>query len=196
MEIRSFKKTADFRRWLEVNHTNPEGLWLQFFKKHTGEKSLTRLEALDQALCFGWIDGQLKPFDDRSWLQRFTPRRSRSTWSKINTQHAERLMKSGVMTSAGLKAVEEAKADGRWRAAYSAAKDARPPKDFLEALSKDKRAKSFFETLNRTNIYSIVHRLETAKKPETREKRMKTILAMLTQGKAFHPLPKKSALSK
>ncbi len=164
---------------------NPMGFGC-IFSKSSRVKFLTRAEALDQALCFGWIDGQAKPFDEKSWIQRFTPRRSRSGWSKINTQHVERLTKAGLMAPPGMEAVKAAKADGRWKAAYSSPKDASPSKDFLKELGKNKKAKEFFETLNRANVYSIVYRLQTAKKPETREKRMKTILAMMAQGKAFH----------
>jgi uncharacterized protein YdeI (YjbR/CyaY-like superfamily) len=195
-QIRCFKSAVEFRRWLERNHAKSDGLWLHFFKKHTGEKGLSRTEALDQALCFGWIDGQAKPFDERSWIQRFTPRRPRSSWSKINTQHVKRLTKAGVMAPAGAKAVAEAKADGRWEAAYSSPKDAKPPSDFLKELSKNKKATAFFETLNRANIYAIVYRLQTAKKSETREKRMGAILAMMDQGKTFHPQPKARSLPK
>jgi len=187
MQILHFKTSADFRRWLAKNHVKSGGLWLRISKKDAGEKSLTYAEALDQALCYGWIDGQKKPFDELSWLQKFTPRRSRSGWSKLNTQHIERLTKAGAMTPAGLEAVEAAKADGRWETAYASPRNAGPPEDFLKELAANKKAKAFFETLNKANVYSIVYRLQTAKKPETREKRMKTILAMMEQGKAFHP---------
>jgi len=182
-----FETSAAFRRWLEKNHARPEGLWVRISKKAAGEKSLSYAEALDEALCYGWIDGQKKPFDERSWLQKFTPRRSKSAWSKLNIQHVERLTKAGLITPAGLKAVEAAKADGRWEAAYASPKNAVPPEDFLNELAKNKKAKVFFETLNRANIYSIVYRLHAAKKPETRQKRMKMILTMMEQGKAFHP---------
>jgi uncharacterized protein YdeI (YjbR/CyaY-like superfamily) len=185
--MRIFKSPGDFRQWLEKNHAGSDGMWLRIFKKASSEKSLTYAQALDQALCYGWIDGQKKPFDGQSWLQRFTRRRPTSGWSKINTQHVERLTKAGAMTPAGLEAVEAAKADGRWKAAYASPRNARPPEDFLKELAKDKRAKAFFETLNKVNVYSIVYRLDTAKKPETREKRMKLILAMMAQGKKFHP---------
>jgi uncharacterized protein YdeI (YjbR/CyaY-like superfamily) len=187
MKILRFKSSADFRLWLEKNHAHSDGIWLCFFKKASGKKSVNRAEAIDQALCHGWIDGQAKPFDELSWLQKFTPRRSRSGWSKLNTQHVERLVKSGEMTPAGMKAVEAAKADGRWTAAYASPRNAVPPEDFMKALAKNKKAQAFFETLNRANIYSIVYRLQTAKKPETREKRMKLILAMMRDGKKFHP---------
>jgi uncharacterized protein YdeI (YjbR/CyaY-like superfamily) len=142
---------------------------------------------LDQALCYGWIDGQKKAYDEYSWLQKFTPRRAQSGWSKINTEHAERLIKNGQMQQAGLEAVEAAKADGRWQTAYDSPRNASVPEDFLKALAKNKKAKAFFETLNKANIYSIVYRLQTAKKPETREKRMQLILAMMDRGEKFHP---------
>jgi uncharacterized protein YdeI (YjbR/CyaY-like superfamily) len=190
VQILHFKTSADFRFWLEKNHAKSDGLWLRISKKDGGEKSVTYAEALDQALCHGWIDGQKKPFDQLSWLQKFTLRRAGSGWSKLNTQHVERLTKAEAMAPAGLKAVEAAKADGRWKAAYASPKNASPPEDFLKELAKNKKAKAFFETLNKANVYSIVYRLQTAKKPETREKRMKTILAMMEQGKAFHPYPR------
>jgi len=187
METLHFKTSAEFRHWLEKNHTECAGIWLRIFKKNSDEKFLTYAQALDQALCYGWIDGQKKPSDEWSWLQKFTPRRPKSGWSKINTQHVERLIHEGIMAPAGIEAVEAAKADGRWEAAYSSSRNATPPEDFLKELSKNKRAETFFRTLNKANVYSIVYRLETAKKPETREKRMKVILAMMEQGKAFHP---------
>lgn len=187
MQVLHFKTSADFRFWLEKNHSKSDGLWLRISKKGGGEKSVTYAEALDQALCHGWIDGQKKPLDELSWLQKFTPRRTRSGWSKLNTQHVERLTQAGAMAPAGRKAVEAAKADGRWEAAYASPKNAIPPEDFLKEVAKNKKAKSFFETLSKANVYAIVYRLQTAKKPATREKRMKAILAMMKEGKAFHP---------
>ena len=186
-EIKSFPSAPAFREWLASHHGQTDGIWLRFFKKTSGEKSLTYPEALDEALCYGWIDGQAKAYDERSWLQRFTPRRTASSWSKINTQHAERLIKAGRMTPAGLKQVEAAKADGRWSAAYDSPRNAAPPEDFLTELDKNKKAKAFFTTLNKANIYAIVYRLQTAKKPETRQKRLKMILGMLSRGEKFHP---------
>lgn len=187
MEIVHFPSSSDFRRWLEKNYALSQGVWLRIFKKDAAEISLTYAEALDQALCYGWIDGQKKPHDSQSWLQKFTPRRPKSGWSEINTEHVERLAKAGMMTPAGIAAVEAAKADGRWESAYASFKNATPPEDFLKALSKNKKAEEFFKTLNKTNVYSIVYRLETAKKPETRAKRMDEILAMMAEGKKFHP---------
>jgi len=188
MEILHFKTSVDFRHWLEKNHAASDGIWLRISKqRESRENSLTYAEALDQALCYGWIDGQKKPSDKLSWLQKFTPRRPRSRWSKINTQHVERLIKAGTMTPAGMEAVKAAKTDGRWNAAYTSSSSAAPPEYFLRDLRKNKKAEAFFRTLNKANVYSIVYRLETAKRPETREKRMKTILALMEQGKAFHP---------
>jgi len=183
LPIIHFKSSADFRVWLEKNHAQSAGIWLQFFKKHSTTKSLTYAEAL----CYGWIDSQAKPLDEDSWVQKYTPRRASSGWSKRNTEHVERLTKAGLMTAAGTKAVEEAKADGRWTAAYSSPRNASPPEDFLKALRKNKKAMAFFKTLNKANVYAIVYRLQTAKKPETREKRMQMILAMMKHGKKFHP---------
>src|ERR1700733_3172686 len=143
MEILQFETSADFRRWLEKNHAASDGFWLRIFKKGSNAKSLTYAEALDQALCHGWIDGLKKSFDEQSWLQKFTPRRSKSGWSKINTQHIERLAKAGLMAAAGLAAVEAAKADGRWNAAYDSPGNAIPPDDLLHELAKNKKAKAF-----------------------------------------------------
>src|SRR5579862_5009953 len=187
MQTLQFKTAEEFRDWLEKKHVNSEGIWLRIFKKGSHEESVTYAEALDQALCYGWIDGQKQGFDELSWLQKFTPRRPKSRWSKVNVQHVERLIKAGQMTSAGTAAVEAAKADGRWEAAYASPRNAIPPEGFLKELSKNKVAEAFFNSLNKANVYAIVYRLETAKKPETREKRMKMILAMLEQGKSFHP---------
>ena len=186
LEILTFKSPSAFRNWLEKNHAATEGIWLRVFKKDSREQSITYGEALDQALCYGWIDGQKKAHDEHSWLQKFTPRRPKSGWSKMNTRHAERLIESEKMAPAGLKEVEAAKRDGRWKAAYDSFGNATLPIDFLKELAKDNKAKAFFETLNKTNLYSIAYRLQTAKKPETREKRMKAIIEMLARGEKFH----------
>jgi uncharacterized protein YdeI (YjbR/CyaY-like superfamily) len=176
----------EFRAWLARNHNQSNGVWLRIYKKDSGVATVTYAEALDQALCFGWIDGQKKPYDSRSWLTKFTRRRPKSGWSKINTQHAKRLIKSGEMAPAGLKEVNAAKADGRWKAAYESFGRAAVPVDFLRELAKNKKAKAFFETLNKTNLYSIAYRLQTAKKPETRENRKQKIIEMLARGEKFH----------
>jgi uncharacterized protein YdeI (YjbR/CyaY-like superfamily) len=186
MDTLSFKSDREFRAWLEQNHDRDEGIWLRIYKKGYSGSSVSFSEALDQALCFGWIDGRKMHFDQDSWLQRFTPRRSKSSWSKINIGNANRLIDTGQMTPAGMKAIEAAKADGRWGAAYDSFSNSRIPEDFLKELDKDKKAKAFFETLNRTNLYSIAYRLQTAKTPEARERRMELILGMLSRGIKFH----------
>jgi uncharacterized protein YdeI (YjbR/CyaY-like superfamily) len=185
-EILRFRSSSEFRRWLAANHRQSDGIWLRIFKKDSGETSLTYAEALDEALCFGWIDGQKQRHDEFSWRQRFTPRRPKSSWSKINTQHVERLIQSGRMKVPGLAQIDAAKKDGRWAAAYDSPSNATFPEDFLAALRKSKKAKAFFESLNKANRYAIAYRLQTAKKPETRQRRMENILAMLARGEAFH----------
>jgi uncharacterized protein YdeI (YjbR/CyaY-like superfamily) len=186
LPIISFETPAEWAQWLAANHAESSGVWLRMFKKGTGISSINYAEALDEALCYGWIDGQKNKYDERSWLQRFTPRRAKSIWSKINTGHVERLVKAGKMQAAGMKEIEAAKRDGRWQKAYDSHKNMTLPEDFLNELEKDPPAKTFFETLNKTNLYAIAFRLQTAKKPETREKRMKQILEMLAKGEKFH----------
>jgi uncharacterized protein YdeI (YjbR/CyaY-like superfamily) len=172
---------------LAKNHKLSLGIWIKLFKIKSGVTSITYAEALDVALCYGWIDGQKKAYDNESWLQKFTPRKTKSLWSKKNREHVERLLQLGMMEAAGIKEVEAAKADGRWDQAYESSSNMTVPKDFLNELAKNKKAEAFFKTLNKTNIYSIVWRLQTAKKPETRNKRMKAILEMLKKGEKFHP---------
>jgi uncharacterized protein YdeI (YjbR/CyaY-like superfamily) len=181
-----FETSAKWRDWLEQNHTAAKGVWLKFYKKGSGVVSLNYSGALDEALCFGWIDGQSKSIDESSYLQKFTPRRARSIWSKRNIEHIARLIAEGKMKPSGLKEAEAAKTDGRWQKAYDSPANMTLPEDFLSELSKDKIAFAFFKTLNKTNTYAITWRLQTAKKPETREKRMKIILEMLSRGEKFH----------
>lgn len=181
-----FKTPREFERWLAKNHNISPGIWLRFFKKKSGDKTITYDQALDEALCYGWIDGQLKKYDDKSWIRKFTPRSSKSMWSKRNTDHIERLAALGKMKPPGLAEVEKAKADGRWIRAYDSPGKMRMPADFMKELSKNRSAKTFFETLNRVNKYSIAWRLQNAKKTETREKRKKLILEMLSKGQKFH----------
>jgi uncharacterized protein YdeI (YjbR/CyaY-like superfamily) len=181
------KSASEWRRWLAKNHEKSPGVWLRFYKKNSGIETITYVEAVEEALCHGWIDGQAKGGDAKSYVQRFTPRRPRSVWSKINTQRVERLTNAGRMKRAGLAAVATAKEDGRWEAAYDSAKTAAIPADFLKELVRSARAHAFFKTLNRTNLYSIAWRLQTARKPETRARRMKAILDMMGRQEKFHP---------
>ena len=187
LPILTFTATKEFTSWLAKHHKASSGIWIRLFKIKSGVPTVTYAEALDVALCYGWIDGQKKPYDAASWLQKFTPRRPKSIWSKKNREHIERLEKSGMMKAAGIKEVEAAKADGRWERAYESSSTMTVPADFLNELAKHKKAEAFFKTLNKTNIFSIVWRLQTAKKPETRIKRMKVILEMLKKGEKFHP---------
>lgn len=181
------KSAAEWRRWLAKNHRKSPGIWLRFYKKNSGVETVTYLEAVEESLCHGWIDGQAKSLDAKSYIQRFTPRREKSVWSKINTQRVEQLAKAGRMKAAGLAAVAAAKEDGRWNAAYDSAKTATIPADFLKEVARDARSHAFFKTLNRTNLYAIVWRLQTARKPETRARRMKAILEMMGREEKFHP---------
>lgn len=185
-EIISFKNSEEFRKWLHKNHASSPGVWIKMFKKATGIESINHKEAIIEGLCYGWIDGQSKGLDDKSWLQKFTPRRAKSIWSKINTEHVQRLIDEGKMQPSGLAQVEAAKADGRWQQAYDSPTNMEVPEDFLKELKKDKKAEAFFNTLNKTNRFAIAFRLQTAKKPETRERRMKAILEMMANEKKFY----------
>ena len=177
---------AAWTAWLERHHASAGEVFLVFHRKAAGAPTISYAEAVEEALCFGWIDGQTLKHDDKSWLQKFTRRRPKSVWSKINTGHVDRLIKAGRMAAAGQAEIEAAKKDGRWSAAYDSPSKATIPEDFLMALARDKKAKAFFDTLNKTNRYSIAWRLQTARKPETRRRRMNMILAMLSRGEAFH----------
>ena len=167
-------------------HARARGLLLRIYKKDSGVPTVTYAEALEQALCFGWIDGQKLPFDANSWVQKFTPRRAKSGWSKINVTHVDRLMQEGQMTPAGLKEVEAAKADGRWSTAYDSSATATVPPEFVKELARNAKAKKFYATLNKANLYSIAYRLQTAQRSETNIKRMKLIIEMLARGEKFH----------
>ena len=185
LPILEFKTAKAFETWLVKNHDNSTGLWIKIFKKDSGEKTVSYAEALDIALCYGWIDGQKQAFDELAWLQKFCPRREKSIWSKINIGHVERLINEGRMRPGGLKAIEKAKADGIWEKAYDSPSKMTMPEDFLKELSKNKKAEAFFKGLNKTNLFTIGFRLQTAKKQETREKRMKEIIEMLAKGEKF-----------
>jgi uncharacterized protein YdeI (YjbR/CyaY-like superfamily) len=186
LAVVSFGSLEEWESWLEKNHANSPGIWLRIYKKDSGVKTVFYPQALDGALCYGWIDGLKRPFDKESWLQRFSPRRPKSLWSKVNTGHVERLIKLGKMKEPGHRAIEAAKKDGRWDTAYHSPGKATIPDDFLAALSKNKKARGFLGTLNKNNLYAIAWRLQTAIKPETRARRMEAILRMLAEGKKFH----------
>jgi uncharacterized protein YdeI (YjbR/CyaY-like superfamily) len=181
-----FKTAEAFETWLEKNHDSSNGLWLRIFKKDSGKKTISYAEALDEALCYGWIDGQKKAYDEQAWLQKFGPRKPKSMWSKINVGHVERLINESRMRPAGLKAIEKAKEEGSWEKAYDSPGKMSIPEDFLKELGKNKKAEAFFKTLNKTNLFSIGFRLQTAKKQETREKRMKEIIERMAKGEKFH----------
>jgi uncharacterized protein YdeI (YjbR/CyaY-like superfamily) len=186
IRILAFPTQQRFEMWLDKNHVSLPVLWIRFFKKGSRKKSITYAEAVDTALCYGWIDSQLKTYDTESYIQKFTPRGPKSVWSKINTERAARLIKDKRMQPSGIAQITAAKKDGRWSRAYDSPKNMSVPADFLNELKKHKKALIFFKTLNRANIYAIAWRLHTAKTPKTRSKREKTILEMLDKGKSFH----------
>ena len=183
---RRFRSSKELRAWLVKEHARAGGLLLRIYKKDSGIQSVTYAEALDQVLCFGWIDGQKLPFDAHSWVQKFTPRRAKSGWSKINVAHVARLIQEGQMRPAGVQEVEAAQADGRWAIAYDSPANATAPPEFLKELARNAKAKQFYAKLNKANLYSIAYRLQTAKRPETKIKRIKLIIEMLARGEKFH----------
>ena len=185
--IKSFASSKQWKEWLAMNYAiSNNGIWLRIFKKDSGEKTITYDEALDEALCFGWIDGQKEAYDEKSWLQKFTPRRSKSIWSKRNKARVVLLIEEKRMQPSGLKEIETAKKDGRWDKAYDSPSQMEIPSDFLAILEKDHQAYEFFKTLNKANIYAIAWRLQTAKTLETREKRMKVLLEMMKNRQKLH----------
>jgi uncharacterized protein YdeI (YjbR/CyaY-like superfamily) len=180
------RSQADWEAWLEENHGASDGVWLKIAKKSTGIPTVTHREALEEALCFGWIDGQRRPLDDEYFLQRFTPRRTRSRWSQVNRDSAERLIAAGRMRPAGLAAITAAKTDGRWEAAYEPQSRATVPDDLQRALDANPAAKEFFETLKGQNRYAILYRVNDAKRPETRAKRIADYVAMCAERRTLH----------
>ncbi len=174
-----FERQEDWVDWLDTYHTNSPGLWLRLAKKASGMQSVTYAEALDVALCYGWIDSQKKSYDDSTWLQKFTPRGAKSIWSKINKEKALQLINDDRMKPTGLEAVERARQDGRWDAAYDSPSGATVPDDFQAALDKNAEAHAFFSALDRQNRYAILFRIQTAKKAETRAKRIRQFVEML-----------------
>jgi uncharacterized protein YdeI (YjbR/CyaY-like superfamily) len=185
--IRLFKSAQVWAAWLDKNHGTSTGLWLRLAKKSSDLTSITYKEALEVALCYGWIDGQKKPESDAAWLQRFLPRGSKSLWSKINREKALALIASGEMKAAGLEAIEKAKKNGQWEAAYDSPSRASVPDDFQAALDANSPAKAFFEKIDRVNRYAILWRIQTAKKPETRARKIEQLIAMLEHSEKIHP---------
>ena len=177
---------AKFEAWLKKNHATSDGIWLAIAKKAGAAKSVSYVEAVEIALCWGWIDGQKQKLDDDHSLQRFTPRRPRSNWSKVNVDRIEALTKAKRMQPSGLAEVEKAKADGRWAKAYDSPSNMTVPDDLAAALKKNKQAAAFFETINASNRYAILWRIQDAKKPETRASRIEKFVAMLAEGKTLH----------
>jgi uncharacterized protein YdeI (YjbR/CyaY-like superfamily) len=182
---------AQWGAWLAKHHAFATGALVMITKQGGGPPALSYAQALDLALAWGWIDGQKWAHDDRAWLQRFTPRRPRSTWSKINRDKAEALIRAGKMQPPGLHEVERARQDGRWDAAYDSARTSQIPDDLARALASNKAAAAFFETLDGANRYAILYRVQTAKKPETRAARIAKFVAMLARGETLHPPRKK-----
>src|SRR6478609_9355706 len=169
LEILQFGTQQNWESWLEKNHRQQDGVWLKFAKNNSGETTVTYGEAVETGLCYGWIDSQVKTFDEKFYLQKFTPRRAKSLWSKVNREKIEKLITAGKMKPAGLAQVEAAKADGRWNAAYSSASTIQMPADFQKALNKNKKAADFFAGLSSSNRYAILFRLENTKRAENRQ---------------------------
>jgi uncharacterized protein YdeI (YjbR/CyaY-like superfamily) len=192
LPVIAFKSQKAFEARLGSGPADDRGFWLKIAKKSSGIASVSRAEAVDAALCQGWIDGQLDSFDDNYWLIRFTPRQSTSIWSEKNRARALELMAMGRMLPAGRSAIERAKKDGRWDKAYAAQGTAQVPEDLMRALSKSRKAKAFFETLDSKNRYAILYRVHNARKPETRSARIEKFVAMLVVGKAIYPMKAKT----
>ena len=186
LPIIGFEDIVAFGAWLAAEPRTSKGLWLKLAKKGAAATSLSKAEAIDAALCHGWIDGLRRGLDDIFFLQRFTPRKPRSLWSKINVAKVERLIEAGRMLPAGLREIETAKADGRWQAAYDGAARMQVPDDLASALAGNRKAQAFFEALDRTNRYAFCFRVHTAVKPETRRARIEKFVGMLARGEKLH----------
>jgi uncharacterized protein YdeI (YjbR/CyaY-like superfamily) len=184
--VRHFKSRQDWAVWLEKNHGKSAGLWLRLAKKDSGLQSVSYKEALEVALCHGWIDGQKRPENEKTWLQRFVPRSSNSIWSKINREKALQLMGSGAMKTAGLQAIENAKKNGRWDTAYDSPSGATVPSDFQAALDTNPQAAEFFKTLDRANRYAVLWRIQTVKKADTRVRKIEHFIGMLERKEKVH----------
>jgi uncharacterized protein YdeI (YjbR/CyaY-like superfamily) len=183
----AFASPSEWEAWLTANHASSAGVWIKMAKKDSGIESVRYPEVLESALCFGWIDGRREALDERYFLQRYTPRRARSRWSRINREKAQLLMEGGRMRPSGLAEVQRAKADGRWAAAYAGQKSIAVPDDLQHELDARPGAKAFFAGLSSRNRYAILYRLQDAKKPETRARRLAQFVAMLEAGETIHP---------
>ena len=186
LPILAFADQPSLDDWLSKQLAGSPGLWIKFAKKGAGAPSVSKAEAIDAALCHGWIDGQLDTYDDVHWLIRFTPRKSKSKWSQINRTRALQLIDEGRMRAGGLAQVEAARADGRWEAAYAPASTAEAPPDLREALEQSPKAAAFFATLTGANRYAILYRISAVKKPETRARKIAGYVAMLERGETIH----------
>jgi uncharacterized protein YdeI (YjbR/CyaY-like superfamily) len=186
LPILAFADQPSLDEWLSKQLAGSPGLWIKFAKKGAGAPSVSKAEAIDSALCHGWIDGQLDTYDDVHWLIRFTPRKSKSKWSQINRTRALQLIDEGRMRAGGLAQVEAARADGRWEAAYAPASTAEAPPDLREALEQSPKAAAFFATLTGANRYAILYRISAVKKPETRARKIAGYVAMLERGETIH----------
>lgn len=187
LPVVSFASRQAWEAWLAEHNLTSSGLWLKIARKGSGAFTVSYAEALDVALCYGWIDGQKDRFDDDHWLQRFTPRKPGSRWSKINRDRAVVLIEQGEMKPAGLRAIEQARADGRWDAAYEGQRSATVPDDLRRELEKDETAGAFFSTLDSRNRYAILYRIQDARTPATRARRIAKYVAMLREQKKIHP---------
>ena len=185
--IIAFESAEDWHAWIDAHQDDQNGVWLKLARAGSGIASVTRDEALDVALCYGWIDGQGRSLDEHYWLQRFTPRRPRSKWSQVNTRKVEALIAAGRMQPAGLREIERAKADGRWDAAYAPPSTATVPDDLQQALDANPEAQAFFKTLDSRNRYAILHRIHDAKRPATRAKRIADFVQMLSENRKVYP---------
>jgi uncharacterized protein YdeI (YjbR/CyaY-like superfamily) len=181
-----FSTKSGWSKWLDKNHDKSTGVWLRLAKKDSGLKSVSRNDALDVALCFGWIDGMAKSEGDETWLQKFTPRTKRSIWSKKNRDNVQRLIDAGDMRPAGLAEIDRAKGDGRWDAAYDSPRTISVPDDLQQAIDANKKAKKFFETLDSKNRYAVLFRIHNARRPETRARRISEFVEMLARGEKIH----------
>jgi len=187
LPVISFESSAAWESWLEAEHASSPGVWLKIAKKGRGSATVSYADALTAALCFGWIDGQKGRLDDDYWLQRFTPRKPGSRWSRVNTDKAAELITAGRMRPAGLAEVERAKADGRWAAAYESQATMAVPDDLAAELARNEPAREFFETLNSVNRYAVLYRITSAQRPETRARRIAKYVAMLAEHKKIYP---------